>query len=764
MSEFEIDRPLEAKYGAQQANPSGFSAGDFLQLVKSRWLMIGVMTTCFLGLGLVDYLLTPKLYRASSMLQIEQRSMPTMASGQRNPWLDAWANVKYYPTQYRLLKSRGLAERVVKHLQISESLADPSSADPLGSELEIGSSEPLSPTGLASSASRLSAGLAVDPIAGTELVRLSYVAPDPQQAAKIANAYADVFIQWESETRSRNVGRLSEVLTSQIEALRLEIESREVQLQEAGRDTGFVGVDPEGAVSTLTNRRVDELSGAYSAAVAERLEKQAAYRELQSLSDQDAAERADAATPAAIRTELARLRQEYETGLTTYKPEWPAMVELRSRITETEQRLARAYREGADTARRQALAEYQSAQRRERTLLDELEKERARAIDESPTTLNLNSLQTEIETLRELRDLLVRQASETGVSANLSDRGGSHIHVIDRALPPTSAFRPSLRNDLVAAGGAGLFLSVGLVILIYFLDRSVKSAEELEGLLGLPVLGVIPDLSASRSYGYSAYGVYGYGARRKRKQMGDSEREDDPAAEVEIELLPIQRPRLAASEAYRSLRTALLLSSADELQVIGITSAEAGEGKTATAVNLATVLAQLNRRVLLVDGDLRKPRLHKVLKVSNRQGLVNYLTGSAELDGLFQSLSEPPLTFCAAGPHPPNPSELLASDRMADFLEKARQRFDIVIVDSPPVLAVTDAIVSGSLTDGVVLCFRANKVLREDVLACRDRLRLADVRILGAVLNRYQARAGSGKRYRYYEAYAEDTAQVDSAA
>jgi len=230
-------------------------------------------------------------------------------------------------------------------------------------------------------------------------------------------------------------------------------------------------------------------------------------------------------------------------------------------------------------------------------------------------------------------------------------------------------------------------------------------------------------------------------------------------------LVPTSNPRLGVSEAYRSLRTALLLSTAGGIKVITITSAEAGEGKTATAVNLANVMAQLGRKTLILDADLRKARLHRIMGVSNRVGLVNVLAEGLDFQAALQSTPVENLTLLSSGPHPPNPSELLSSEPMADLVQHARAVFDVVIIDSPPVLAVTDAILAGRLSDGVLLCFRAGRIQRDDAKACRDQLELAEVRILGSLLNCYQP-ATTGKydrRYSYhyaYEGYSDDDSEA----
>ncbi|MEM7583292.1 MAG: CpsD/CapB family tyrosine-protein kinase [Acidobacteriota bacterium] len=209
-------------------------------------------------------------------------------------------------------------------------------------------------------------------------------------------------------------------------------------------------------------------------------------------------------------------------------------------------------------------------------------------------------------------------------------------------------------------------------------------------------------------------------------------------------------------EAYRSLRTALLLSSADELKVVAVTSAEPGEGKTATTCNMGVVFAQLGRRVLVLDADLRRPRMHKVFKISNRLGVVNYLTGKVDIESLFIDTGVPNLYACPSGPIPPNPSELLASDRMREFLAAIRARFDFVLIDTPPALPVADAVILGPLTDGLVICARAGVLVRDDAKLCRERLRYAELKIFGTVLNRYRTSpTGYNRRYQYYGVYEE---------
>ncbi len=750
------------------AQGPSFRIEEYLQLVARRWRLVAAICLLTTAAGLLHFFITPPLYRASTSLQIEQRSFLPFDGG-RNPWLEAWASMKYYPTQYRLLTSRGLAERVVLNLDLVHDPKFNPGSRPAGGQETIEPAEEVDETTVARLANRVLSGLEVKPVKDTELVTVTYTSSSPEMAARIANAVAEAFIDWGIETRSETVGRASTFLSAQIEALKDEIQEKERQLQQYSRSTDLVTLDPG---SNASLQKLERLNSEVATALGERLEKEARWRELSATPLETIADQETGGLVGEMRSELIRLRREYETKLKVYKTEWPEMRELKARIDEGEEHLTKVVSEQVEQSRQAAYAEYQTALRRERALESEIQKAKVEAIDLGQVAVEYNNLQMEIRTRRDLLDELLRQLSEAGLSARLSGTRQTNVRVVDKALMPGAPFRPSLRNDLLTGLAAGLVLGVALIFFVHFLDRTIKTGDELERLLNLPVLSVIPDIDGGpRGYGYRSYaerrssalsGPRGRLQRIRGIRKGSGEG-------LAIELLPEKRPRLAVSESYRSLRTALLLSSAEQLKVVTVTSAEAGEGKTATAVNLAVVMAQLGRSVLLVDADLRKPRLHQILELSNRTGLVNFLTGSADADAVFLASGVANLHLCPAGPHPPNPSELLSSERMTELMRLARSRFDFVIVDSPPVLAVTDAIIAGSISDGVVLCFRAHKVLREDVVSCRDRLLLAEVKILGAVLNRYHPRTGGSydrRYYYYYQAYSDsvDEAASDSAA
>jgi capsular exopolysaccharide synthesis family protein len=746
---------------AQGAEPGEIDLLDYLRVVRRRWKLVAAVTVVSLAAAGVHYLITPKAYQARAMVQIERRNV-TSLTGDTNPWMENFWNLEYYPTQYLLLQSRGLAELVVERLHLAE---DPG-FNPAAAVVEtVGDGRPnagADRAALGAMGQQLLGGLRVVPRERTQLVDIYYTASDPEFAARAANGFAETFIDMGIEDRTVTASRASTFIGQQIEELKDEIQDKEDELRAYSRQEDVAALDPG---SKVIPQQLEALNRDYISAVSERIDREARYNQLLSTPRESAADTLSGGLVGQMRSELLALEDEYAAKLQTFKPEWPAMKDLEARIAERRGNLETLIEETVTKARQQALGEFQTAKRRQDSLDRELRELKSQNLEASSAAVEYQNLQLEISTRRELLDELMRKQSETGVASRLQAARESNVRIIDAALVPGAPFMPSLRKDLSLGLMVGLIAGVGLVLLIHFFDRSIKSPEELERWLGLPTLAVIPDVGETGGrYGQAAYGYgaqprsdaaagEGAAARTGGRQRWVEKKQAEPVA---IELAPHDRPRQVVSEAYRSLRTALLLSSADRLEAVAITSADSGEGKTATATNLGVVMAQLGRRVLLVDADLRKPRLHEVFQVSNQKGLVSYLTGTAAPEQTVVRTGVPNLSLVPSGPIPPNPSELLGSERMGEFLKMARERFDLVIVDTPPALAVTDATVLGARVDGVVLCFRAAKVLREDARACRDRLLQAEVKILGTVLNRMRATSGRyGSRYRQYAAYGE---------
>ena len=759
-------QPFFPEEPAPEQQEVDLNLSEYFGMVRRHWKLVALAVLVTLVAAGVHYAVTPKEYMATSTIQIERRNLSPVG-GSASPWYENFWNLEFYPTQYELLQSRGLAERVVRSLDLMSDPAFNTGAS-AGKERTGSTTAEEDEATLGQLALQLKGGLAVEPVRNTQLVQLSFRSSSPEFAAKAANAFAESFIDMGVEDRYASAGKASTFLGSQIETLKQEISDKESQLQAFSRSTDIVTLDPE---SNVTLQRLETLNSALMDAKKARIEKESRYHEVMTGPPEAVADSLAPGVIGGLRTQQLQMERDYDTKLKTFKPEWPEMVSLKTQIEKGKEHIDAVVREMVHKARSNATAEYQTALRQEQSLGGELEAIKKEAIDQSSSAVQFTNLKVEIETRRELLNELLRRQSETEVAVRLQDTRESNVRIIDHALVPAGPSRPSLRKDLTYGLLVGLLLGIGAALLIEFLDRTVKSPEEVERRFGLATLAVIQDIAdVGKTYGYSAYG-YGYGdpppstGERPRVRAGKGKgkgvaggwlekKKGTPGGAPQIELVPHERPRTLISESYRSLRTALLLSSARELKVVAVTSAMAGEGKTATASNLAVVLAQLGRPVLIIDCDLRKPRLHQVFKVSNRIGLVNQLTGTADLDAVILPTEVPNLWALPSGPMPPNPSELLASERLRELLRTLRGRFDYVILDTPPALAVTDATLVGAFADGVVLTLRSHKVTREEVRLVRDRLRQADIKVLGAVLNRYRAlQAGMGRSYRYAEAY-----------
>jgi capsular exopolysaccharide synthesis family protein len=747
--------------------PEGeFHISQWFDVVRRRRKLVAAVTAAVVAVSVVLYAITPRVYRATTVLQIERHSSTNLALGQQaqfDDWVDAQS---FYPTQYRLLQSRGLAERVVRNLRlIDDASFNPGRASLLPTSAKVAPTADADAASIAGLAGQVLGGVEVNPIRNTRLVEVSYTSTSPELAARIANGIVDAFIDWGVETRFANVGRASSFLVSQIDALKQEIQDKEAQLQAYSRRSDIVALDPS---SNVILQRLEGLNHDYVTAVSERITKEARYKEITSSADDSVADTFSGGLIGQLRADQMRLERDYATKLNTYKPDWPAMLELKAQIDKGRQHLTEAVREMVAKARDSARAEYQGALRREESLTAELNRQKASAMQLNSAAVEYNNLKVEVSTRRALLDELVKRLSETEVTARLQGTRDSNIEVVDRALVPRGPYRPSLSRNLSLGLVLGLGLGLGFVFFLEYLDRTLKTVEDVERILGLPLLAVIPDMSSGgEGYGYARpyYGRgRGSGAGPPRRVAGKGGVTELPEG-AEVELVPQTMPRLAFSESFRSLRTALLLSTANGLKSVVISSAIPAEGKTCIAANLAVVLAQLGKQVLLVDADLRKPRLHEVFGVPNRVGLVSYLTGSAQDDAVIVATQVPNLSLAPSGPIPPNSSELLSSERMVDFVARAFQRFHYVLFDSPPLLPVTDATVLASMADGLMLCVGAGMVVREDARACRQRVDLAGIRVLGVALNFYHERHGKyGKRYQSYETYVKQASASDARA
>ena len=723
----------------------GFNAAKYWAAIVKRWRLVALALGVALVGAAIYSVMTRPLYRATAVLDVEPDRINPLDVGFNPP---AYYNVgpEFLATQIRLMQTRAIAERVVKRLNLMNNREFRRSGDSRRQEedtarlaADVAKSIEAKPVRQVGVASR-----------DTNLVELSAVARTPGLSSDIANAVAEEYIAWTVESRFGTAGRATGYLATQIDQTRRELEAKSQQLLAYGKEKEIVSADPQASIYT------QKLDFNYDAAVADRVSKEARYHDLQNARADVVADTLSSGLVSQLRGEQARLEREYADKLNVFKPEWPAMRQLKAQIDSGREHLNSVMGETVAKAREAAKNDYLSALRREESLKATMRSQKTEAMKFNSDVVQYNNLKLEVDTKRALLDTLLRRQAEVDIMARLGRERESTTRVVEKARPPRRPFRPSYgRNGLLAlllGGGFG----VGLALLLEFLDRSIRTVEQVEESLHLPALGVIPALGAAGGKGHGYF--YGKLPRKKLPSI-----QEDPDS---IELLPHRKPRSLVAERYRSFRTALLLSRAGGLRTIVMTSSFPKEGKTATAANLAVVLGQLGKRVLIVDADLHRPRLHEVFRVSNRVGLVSVLAESLSPERAIAKTDLPGVFVLPSGPSSPNPSGLLSSDAMTSFLEQAAMNFDYVVLDAPPVEPVADALLLGHQTDGVVLCVHGGKTPREHVQRVRDKLLRSNVRILGVLINNLSDTAGAldyGVYYGNESGYGEEPAPASAA-
>jgi len=719
-------------------NTQEIHLSHYWNIIYKRWkVALSIVVVVMLGTYLASEFAKP-LYKSSIQIQIERENPNQLTVD--DLFGIAASDQEFLQTQYVLLKSRGLGEKVIEDHKL---LSDPEFY-PAG----INGKTPAQIAQIRSQmASAVVGPLEVVPVRATSLVDVGYVSTSPRLAQKIAEGVGDSFIRLNNEKKFESVKEASEFLDRQIAQIRSDIEATRRELQKYGESKGIISTAD---ANSIPFQRLAKLNADLQNATTIRVEKQNAYDSLLRTNPESVTN----GDPLVLQLteEESRKTREYQQKLTTFKPGYPEMVLLKNSIDKTHQArsaaIAAAFERVKDAARRDLIA----AQQNENQMLSALGMQKRETMDINTSAARYTDLTNSLTSKQSLLEQLEKRQNETEVTARLrGSTSSTNIHIVDHADLPTGRFNVTMRKNLQSAFPLGVVLGLAAIFFLEYMDRSIKTPEELERVTKFASLGVIPSAnSASRSgYGYG-YG-YGRGTARLRPvtEAGD--------AQAGIDLLPHSDSRSAIAEAYRAFRTSLLLASASSPKVIVISSTFAREGKTTTSVNLATVLAQMGKPVLLIDADLRRPRLQKVFRGKMNLGLVNYLAANIPIDDVIQETQVPNLSLILSGPTPPNPSELLGSDRMKHLIHELRAKFAFVIFDSPPVMAVTDSIVLAANADGVVLCVHGGQTPRDIVQRAAERLRQSNIPVLGALLNNLDLQQyGYSFKKSYYDYYDEE--------
>jgi polysaccharide biosynthesis transport protein len=751
---------------AEYSEVRGRHLRDYARILyKYRWLA-ATSFCATLGLTLLVTLLTPRLYSATTRLQLAreapiQLQLKDSVVNLDDPDHSVSAASTFVATQVATLKSRDLAERVIRThgLATNEAFLHPGTERPgllavggrmlsflrprgfnanqsSGADDDDALSTADAPTKLLD---RYMSYLDVRDVRGTDLIDVRFTTPTPDLSAMLAAAHTQAYLEANTEARLATDVEAKQFLGKQLEESRTRVARTEEALKRFSSDHPNVAVNQE---QKLITQRITEITTQLSGAEADRITAQTQYDVITKPGTDLLAHFLDRPSMEKLYASLLDLRAQRAAFDPRLGPNHPQIVQLREQENEVKRQLNAEVDQQVAAVR----AHYDAAVARETGL-----RTRLAYLEESAVVLRdlgarYDLLKAEVDNSQDLHRTLLKQAMETAVNAQLA---ASNIRVIERAEVPQAPSRPNLPLNLIVGLAAGIGIALGATVVCESFDNSVKSTADVESQLQLPTLGTIPNFAlVKRSMPKSLEAPAGGTAAA------------EPPGGLRA-LVVLREPWSPVAESFRSVRTAVLFSTPEAPpKVILLTSAGASEGKTVTSLNLAATLAEAGSRVLLIDADLRRPTCHYSLGVDNARGLSSFLAGQAELKDVIVELEQPRLHFVSGGPTPPNPAEMVGSARMREALAGFREAYDFVIVDSPPVVPVTDAVVLSREADAVVLVVKGHDTPLELVRRARDQLVLADAHIIGAVVNNVDMRWGDLYHYqRFYGYYRAEGAQ-----
>jgi capsular exopolysaccharide synthesis family protein len=565
------------------------------------------------------------------------------------------------------------------------------------------------------------ASLQVSLVPNTRIIEVRYRSADKNVAARVVNTLANTYVEQNFKTRFESTMQASDWLSKQLVDLQIKVETSQEKLVKYQKEHEILGIDEK---QNITTAKLDELNRELTSAESVRMEKESIYRLVQSgdsdsiaaaATNVDGAARGSSANSALLeklREQQADVKIQVAQLSTQFGPSYPKLAQLTTQLKEVDEQIQTEMRKVAARLR----GDYLAAVQRESMLRSALEQQKQEANKLNESAIEYSLLKRDVDANRTLSEGLLERLKEAGVTAGLRS---NNFRIVDTARVPTAPSGPNLMRNLAFAFPLGLSIGVGLAFLLESMDNTVRTPEQAQTISALPSLGMIP-----------------LGSRSTR-ELGGRENLALASSREVVELVTKSRPRSQMAESYRALRTSLLLTFAGgPPKIILITSALPEEGKTTTSVNSAIVLAQKGTPVLLIDADLRRPSIHKTLGLGPQIGLSNVLTGTATLQqAIIPSTILPDLFILPAGTPPPNPAELLASAKMKNVLEELRRHYDHIVIDSPPTLSVTDAVVMSTAADAVVLVIRSGHTTKPALRRARDILLQVNARVCGVLVN-----------------------------
>jgi polysaccharide biosynthesis transport protein len=695
-------------YPVLELQSKGIDAYAYLRdygriLSKRRWT---ILTTALVVTTLVAiYTFKEKpVYRATAEVEVDSAT-PAVQSV-NNVYEEVPTDPTFLQTQVDVLNSGNLAWQTIEQLKLDR--------EPAFNPPRSGRPERLEETVAARKGrliERFGGSLTVDLVQGSRMIKVSFESTEPRLAARVANALVNNYREYNFIAKYDATRQASGWMSEQLNELKAKVEKSQEALVNYEREHSIVDI---GGQENIEDQRLADLNQGLTAAQNDLAQKESLYELVKAnpgkvglLAQDDLLEN--------MEEKYADLKTQYVDALGQYGPNFPKVLRLRDQISEIQSLIEQ---ERARTVERIS-HNYQAALGRVKLLAGSVAREKETVGDLNQLMIQYGLLKHDFDTNQQLYDSLLSKVKDAAVSAGLR---ANNIHLVDAAMAPSAPVRPRKSQNILIGLIVGMVLGTTLAFLQDVMDTSIKTAEDVERSIAEPVLGVIPSV---RSPGSS-------------KSWLKRRRTHSPAADGKVEWAVLRHPTSVLAESYKALRTAVLMSSTPRPpQALLLTSTQPFEGKTSTAFNLAVGLAQIGKHVLIIDADMRKSGLKRVININGHPGLSTILTGAVQTDqALFQLPDLAGLWLLSAGPQSPDPSDLLASQAMRDLLTTLRGRFDHIVVDTPPVLMVTDATVLSSIVDGVILVAESGATARAALVRAHRVLEGAGANILGCVLNK----------------------------
>jgi capsular exopolysaccharide synthesis family protein len=717
--------PMYSRYPAIEVEKN--SVREYWRIArKHKWVILATLLV-LVTIVTIGTLLTRPVYRAEAKLEIGKDSERVL-SGQRIMEVET-ANVFnpfFLQTQVDILRSRDLSRRVIQRLNLS----DNNEFKAKGVE-NLGENE--REVRLVNAFQRR-----YDIAVGrqSKVVSLTFDAYDPRLAAEVTNTIANEYIKWSMESRLQGVGDAKEFLAKRVQEAEANLRQAEAELQQYLADHKIISLDESG---NITIARTEQLNRQLSDVENERRAAEALYYRSKEVAADELPPVVNDVTVQILIKELSRQRQELANLSARYQPNFPAVKQVQEQIKQLESQLNEAKQRIVKNIETQ----FQVARKREADLKSALSQSKGEAIQQNREATELSLKKQKVETNRKNYEDLLNRLRQAEVE---SDFRPSNIRIVQQAEIPIAPIKPNKILNIGLSLLIGLALGIGMAFFLEYLNNTINTAEDVERFVQLPSLGAIPSLQSlakSRMFGLGS----GNGAK------------STALAAPNNELLSDHEPISSFAESYRALRTSLLLSSAEHApRTMLITSSHPSEGKTTIVANTAISLAQTGAKVLVLDADMRRPRCHKILNAKNDMGLSTFLSRDIRLESAIQEHGIPNLYVLPAGPVPPNPSELLSSIKLRILVSELEDRFDHIIIDSPPVIHVTDALIISPHVDGVVIVVKGGQTPREAVMRAKQALLDVNAKVFGVVLNCIDLNSENyyyNYKYPYYHSYEE---------